>query len=71
VRGGFGVFYFTQGLFGSLQPGYFQTTPLVATLNSFLTPAATLNNPFSHRHSAAGGNSLGRDTFSRPGSRFL
>ncbi len=45
-RGGFGVFYHTYGATGVQQPGFSQTTPFVATLDGFLTPAATLSNPF-------------------------
>jgi hypothetical protein len=46
VRGGVGVFYFTYGAGGINQPGFSQTTTLVSTLDNFLTPAATLSNPF-------------------------
>ena len=45
-RGGFGVFYDTYGTMGVQQPGFSQTTPYVATLDGFLTAAATLSNPF-------------------------
>ena len=70
LRGGFGVFYFTQGLVGALQPGYFQSTQLVATLDSFLTPAATLINPFPSGILQPVGNSLGRDTFLGQSAEF-
>jgi hypothetical protein len=63
LRGGFGIFYFTHGLIASVQPGYFQTTQLVATLDGYLTPAATLSNPFPNGILAPPGNSLGADTF--------
>ncbi|MFB3828617.1 MAG: carboxypeptidase regulatory-like domain-containing protein [Bryobacteraceae bacterium] len=63
IRGGFGVFYFTDGLRASTQPGYFQTTQLVATLDSYLTPAATLANPFPSGILQPVGNALGVDTF--------
>ena len=46
VRGGVGVFYFTYGAGGINQPGFSQTTTLVSTLDNYLTPAATLSNPF-------------------------
>jgi outer membrane receptor protein involved in Fe transport len=46
MRAGFGVFYDTYGTTGIQQPGFSQTTPFVATLDGFLTPAATLSNPF-------------------------
>ncbi|MBI4876897.1 MAG: TonB-dependent receptor [Acidobacteria bacterium] len=63
VRGGFGVFYFTEGLKPGAQPGYFQSNQLVATLDSYRTPAATLSNPFPNGLQAPVGNALGLDTF--------
>jgi hypothetical protein len=63
IRGGVGMFYFTNGLLASVQPGYFQTTQLVATLDSYLTPAATLSNPFPNGILNPVGNTLGLDTF--------
>ena len=48
-RGGFGVFYDTYGTMGIQQPGFSQSTPFVATLDGFLTPSATLANPFPDR----------------------
>ncbi|MBV9084869.1 MAG: TonB-dependent receptor [Acidobacteriaceae bacterium] len=51
IRGGFGLFMFPLSILqgGSspvIQSGFSQTTPLVATNNNFLTPYATLSNPF-------------------------
>ena len=46
LRGGFGIFYHTYGAIGVQQPGFSQSTPVVPTLDGFLTPAATLSNPF-------------------------
>lgn len=63
LRGGFGIYYFTAGLQVSQQPGYFQRTPFVATLDGFLTPAATLSNPFPTGILQPIGNSLGINTF--------
>lgn len=63
LRSGFGVFYFTEGLLASIQPGFNQRTELVATLDSFLTPAATLSNPFPTGIRAPVGSSLGLDTY--------
>ncbi len=63
LRGGFGIFYFTHGLIPSQQPGYFQRTQLVATLNSFLTPAANLSNPFPSGILQPVGSTLGINTF--------
>jgi hypothetical protein len=63
VRAGFGVYYFTDGLRASVQPGYFQSMQLVATLDSYLTPAATLANPFPSGILKPVGNAQGLDTF--------
>lgn len=63
IRGGAGIFYSTFGLFGINQPGYSQRTQMVATLNNFLTPAATLSNPFPSGILSPVGNSLGVNTF--------
>ena len=38
IRGGVGVFYFTYGARGINQPGFSQTTPMVTTLDGYLTP---------------------------------
>ena len=45
IRGGFGIFYFAYGATGLQQGAFGQTTPLVPTLNGYLTPYATLSNP--------------------------
>jgi len=47
IRVGIGLFYFSLGDFGINQPGFSQTTPYLATLDGFLTPAATLSDPFA------------------------
>lgn len=45
IRGGTGVFFFP--LSGNLyQTGFSASTPVVATLNGYLTPNVTLSNPF-------------------------
>jgi hypothetical protein len=57
IRGGFGVFVFPVGIMGGPTPsssfpdpinqsGFSQTTQMVVTNNNYLTPAATLANPF-------------------------
>jgi hypothetical protein len=46
IRSGVGLFYFSLGTFGINQPGFSQTTPYISTLDGYLTPAATLSNPF-------------------------
>ncbi|MCS6953467.1 MAG: carboxypeptidase regulatory-like domain-containing protein [Bryobacterales bacterium] len=63
LRGGVGMYYFTAGLQVSQQPGYFQRTPFVATLDGFLTPAATLSNPFPSGIQQPVGNAQGINTF--------
>ncbi len=61
-RGGFGIFYFTYGVVPSEQPGFSQSTPYVATLDAFLTPASTLSNPFANILPPVG-NANGINTF--------
>jgi hypothetical protein len=46
VRGGFGIFYSTIGTDGVQQTGFNAITQYVATNDGYLTPAATLSNPF-------------------------
>jgi hypothetical protein len=58
-RGGFGIFYHTNGIVGVQRPGFSQTTPLVATNDGFLTPYATLSNPFPDGVLEPVGSSLG------------
>ncbi len=64
IRGGAGLFVGTYGTFGIQQPGFSRQTDLVAANgNVFLTPAATLANPFPTGILPPVGNSLGADTF--------
>jgi len=64
VRGGIGLFVGTFGTFGIQQPGFSRQTDLVAAQgNVFLTPAATLSNPFPNGILAPVGNTLGVNTF--------
>ncbi len=63
IRGGYGVFYSTFGTTGIQQPGFSQTTALVATLDNFLTPATTFANPFPTGILRPNGNSSGVNTF--------
>ncbi|HEY1343233.1 MAG TPA: TonB-dependent receptor, partial [Bryobacteraceae bacterium] len=62
VRGGAGVFVFPFGTIGINQPGFSRQTDLVATLNGYLTPAATLSNPFPNGILQPTGSSLGLET---------
>ena len=45
-RGGFGIYYHNYGITGVNRPGFAQTTEFVPTNDGFLSPAATLSNPF-------------------------
>jgi len=68
VRGGTGVFIFPigmtpNGLTGVIQTGFSQSTQVVPTLNSYLTPAATLSNPFPNGIEQPTGSTLGLATF--------
>ncbi len=63
LRGGVGIFYFNLGLTGINQTGFSQSTPIVPTMNGYLTPNATLSNPFPGGILAPSGSSLGVDTF--------
>ena len=66
IRGGAGIYYFPYGIAGNNAPGFSQTTPLVATNDGYLTPAATLANPFPNGIQRPSGSSLGLSTFARP-----
>lgn len=64
VRGGVGLFYYTYGVQQDVQqPGFSQSTQLVSTLDNYVTPAATLSNPFPGGIIQPVGNSRGLDTF--------
>ncbi len=63
VRGGAGMFYFDLGLANFNQTGFSQSTALVATLDGYLTPYATLSNPFPDGIQKPTGASLGYDTY--------
>jgi hypothetical protein len=61
-RGGTGVFMFPVNNPSYNQPGFSQSTSMVASLNSFLTPYATLANPFPDGFQQPTGSSLGLAT---------
>jgi Carboxypeptidase regulatory-like domain len=63
LRGGAGIYYFPYGITGNNAPGFSATTPLVATNNGFLSPAATLADPFPTGIQKPTGSSLGLATF--------
>lgn len=71
LRGGYGIFYSTFGVTPVSQPGYSQSTPLVATLNNFLSPAATMTNPFPSGILQPVGNANGVNTFLGQGVSFI
>ena len=71
IRGGFGLFYNTAGTFGIQQPGFSQTTQLVASLDNFLTPTATFANPFPTGILKPVGNSQGLNTFLGQAARYV
>jgi hypothetical protein len=73
IRGGVGVFVFPVGIDGgpapsSTQPpinqeGFSQTTQMVVTNNSYLSPASTLSNPFPNGIIPLGTTAPGLGTF--------
>ncbi|HWB87451.1 MAG TPA: TonB-dependent receptor [Bryobacteraceae bacterium] len=63
IRGGFGIYFFGLGTMGINQPGFSQSTSLVATNDGYLTPAVTLNNPFPDGISQPVGAALGIGTY--------
>ncbi len=83
VRGGFGVFeapvtIAAMGIDGKFstnpdtnQEGFSQTTPAITTTTNYLTPSATLSNPFPNGFLQASGNSLGLLTFAGQAVTFL
>ena len=70
LRGGYGIFYSTFGTAGIQQPGFSQTTQLVASLDNFLTPSATFANPFPTGILQPVGSSRGVNTFLGQSVRF-
>ncbi|MEJ7608558.1 MAG: TonB-dependent receptor, partial [Bryobacteraceae bacterium] len=70
LRGGVGIFYNTYGTFGIQQPGFSQTTPLVSSLDSNLTPAAGLADPFPSGILRPVGAANGVNTFLGQGITF-
>ncbi|MFN7925342.1 MAG: carboxypeptidase regulatory-like domain-containing protein [Bryobacteraceae bacterium] len=63
VRGGIGLFFFPYGIAGNQAPGFSQTTLMVPTNDGYLTPAATLANPYPGGIQPPTGSSLGASTF--------
>ncbi|MBI3697818.1 MAG: TonB-dependent receptor [Acidobacteria bacterium] len=71
IRGGAGVFFFALGTGGINQLGFSQSTPVVPSLDSFLTVNATLANPFPTGIQQPTGSSLGLSTFLGREARFF
>jgi hypothetical protein len=63
VRAGFGVFMSPNGTTGLNPSGFSQTTQFVATNDNYLTPAATLSDPFPNGILRPTGSSSGAGTF--------
>jgi len=62
LRGGFGIFNSSVGRTDPIATGFNQTTQLQASLNGFLTPNGTLDNPFPTGLVPPAGSSLGLAT---------
>ncbi len=72
VRGGIGLFVGTYGTFGIQQPGFSSQTDLVSAGGGvFLTPVATLANPFPTGILRPTGNANGANTFLGQTVRFV
>ena len=63
IRGGSGVFFYSLGKSGVDQTGFSQSTPIVPTLDGYLTPNATLANPYPGGLLQPTGSSLGLSTY--------
>jgi hypothetical protein len=63
IRAGFGIFTYPIGVPVPNQPGYSQTTQLVATNNNYLSPATNLSNPFPSGILQPVGSSQGASTY--------
>jgi hypothetical protein len=70
IRGGTGVFFYALNMRGIYQTGFSQTTSIVPTLNGYLTPSATLANPFPTGMQQPTGSSLGLATYLGNGVTF-
>lgn len=62
IRSGVGIFYYPYPVITQPQPGYTFANSYVATNDSFLTPAASLSNPFPNGLTLPPGNSQGVNT---------
>jgi Carboxypeptidase regulatory-like domain/TonB dependent receptor-like, beta-barrel len=77
IRGGWGIYTVPLIISGVFQPGFSQSTPIVATQDNGLTFRATLSNPFPDGvldpvGSARGADTyLGQDLNNASGTRFV
>lgn len=62
LRAGLGMFDYLYGVIQPQQPGFSYTNTYVATNNSYLSPAATLSNPFPNGLLLPPGSSQGINT---------
>jgi hypothetical protein len=63
IRGGTGVFFFNLKLAGLNQTGFSQSTSYVTTNDGYLTPYASLSNPFPDGIQQPQGSSQGASTY--------
>jgi hypothetical protein len=63
LRGGVGVYTVPNIIFGSFQPGFSASTPIVTSLDNGLTFRANLVNPYTDGVTDPAGSALGADTF--------
>ncbi|HWB82591.1 MAG TPA: TonB-dependent receptor [Bryobacteraceae bacterium] len=71
LRGGFGIFVVPNGIVNINQQGFSQTTQLTATNDNYITPAATLSNPFPNGILQPVGSGNGAGTFLGQGISFF
>ncbi|MBS1858005.1 MAG: carboxypeptidase regulatory-like domain-containing protein [Acidobacteria bacterium] len=62
IRGGFGILVDPLQLPAPYQPGFSQQTQMTVTTDNYLTPAATLSNPFPNGFVLPAGSSKGAST---------
>ncbi len=62
IRGGFGILVDPLQLPSPNQPGFSQQTQMTVTNDNYLTPAATLSNPFPNGFLLPAGNTKGAST---------
>ena len=71
IRSGIGMFDYLYGVIQPQQPGFTFTNTYVATGNSYLTPLATLNNPFPNGLQQPPGAADGVNTYLGQSTTYL